>query len=144
MVIHEAPWYRAESPYAPPIGATQRALQADVVLGVTSQRCAGNGICRMYTLGQIGRERAHVDFAPAVLYADEQENLILRLDRKRMRRRTLERHLSGLFFEMEEDFALPAFVREELYLQRTLLPAGFHASFAFDRYQYIVFPAEAG
>lgn len=141
MVFNDAPWNRAIAPVYPPFGAVKRALRADVVLGVTSKRCAGNGICSMYTRGRIGRERAFIDFAPATLRVDERENLLLELELDGMRTATRQKHFAGPYFEMEEDFQLPDFVREALALNRMYIAGGLYTSFSFGRCQYVLFPA---
>lgn len=122
--------------------ASLKKLKAEVVFGVTSRQCRGNGICGMYTVGSIGISSPYIHYAPVELSVDRDQNLLLKLNRSRIRQRTSIKYFSGTQFEVEENFRLPFFVSDHLGLRKRTIRKGLYFTFQFAGEQYIIFPAK--
>ncbi|HKK11180.1 MAG TPA: hypothetical protein VJ939_10095 [Bacteroidales bacterium] len=107
-----------------PPAKVEKVLEAELVLGVPSRSCRGNGICRLYTKGTLELERAYCHFAEVRITSNPQEDLSFFFSKASMRLRTLQQHFSGDHFLLEETVKLPEFFCQVLRLQRSEILAG--------------------
>lgn len=99
-------------------------VEAELILGVTSKRCSGNGICSLYTKGSINLEKAYINFAAVEIECDAAENLLFRIQKDTMRQSTILKYFSQPNFLMEEDFQLPRFLKEKFSIKRPNISKG--------------------
>ena len=118
----------------------KKALQAELVLGVTSRNCRGNGICRMFTPGKLQISKKYCHYSLVDIERDKDENLIFKLHTDSMRPSTRSKFFVDDQFLMEESFQIPAFVSTQLELRRSEIKQGLYMSYEFDNYRYIIFP----
>lgn len=116
--------------------------EAEIVFGVQSQNCSGNGICQMFLKGTLKQEKQYCHFGKAKISADFDENLIIKIEKSTLRPATLKKHFSNNEFEMEENFKLPALIQEALTINRSSIQKGSYAYFLFDHQYWIFAPAE--
>lgn len=119
---------------------SERVCQAELILGVASKRCIGNGICSLYTKGSLNREKAYCHFAETKITTDANARLLFAFNKNTMRKSTKEKYFSRSSFIMEEDFLIPEFVQEELALNRYLIPQGHYLMYDFAGHYYVFFP----
>lgn len=106
-----------------------KALHCDVVFGVVSAGCRGNGVCKIVAMGEASRlySGEHCRHAPALLESPDQgKSLHLFLFRELLCPTLLRRQLSGSFFQVHEDFILPMFTYRGLELRFTRIKAGLY------------------
>ncbi|MEM6377284.1 MAG: hypothetical protein AAF705_03670 [Bacteroidota bacterium] len=115
-------------------------LQAELIFGITSKRCSGNGICTLYTKGSIQLERAYSNFAEVDIECDQQEYLLFGIKKNTMRQRTKLKFFSTPSFVMEEDFILPSFVTDYFSIERKILSKGNYTYYEFKNKYFILFP----
>ena len=111
----------------------KRALQAELVLGVASRRCRGNGICRMFTPGKLQISKKYCHYSLAEIECDKAENLIFKLQTASMRPSTQNKFFANDQFLMEESFQIPEFMSVQLKLSRNEIKQGLYMSYEFDK-----------
>lgn len=117
-------------------------LHAELIFGVTSKRCSGNGICSLYTKGSIHLEKFYCHYATVTIECDYLENLRFTIDRKSMRKSTILKYFNNAFFLQEEDFVIPKFIKEQLPISRSVIARGDYLMYEFGEYYHIFFPYE--
>ena len=143
MVLSNTPWFMDTPAHSWNNGLLKKACLAELVLGVTSKRCIGNGICSIYTKGTLTKERAFCHFAEIEILADSFHNLLFKLNLKSMRSSSIKKYFNKMEFIMEEDFLLPDFINIQLSIPRKTIEKGCYLTFCFDQTQFIFFPAKS-
>ena len=106
-----------------------KTLGCDVIFGVVSAGCRGNGVCKIVAIGEAARNSSseHCRHACGILEASDQgRRLSLFLFKESLCPTLLRRQLSGPLFQVQEDFFLPMLVSRPLDLQITRIAAGWY------------------
>lgn len=106
-----------------------KILHCDVVFGVVSAGCRGNGVCKIVARGESShlRHGGHCRSAAALFESSEQGRALhLFLFRELLCPTLLRRQLSGPFFQVQEDFILPMFAYRALELRFMRIKAGLY------------------
>lgn len=115
-------------------------VHAELIFGVTSQRCRGNGICSMYTKGSIKQEKAFCNFATVEIKCDANENLLFAIQKDSMRQSTILKYFSQPTFIIEEDFMIPGFIIDFFSIKRKIISIGGYNYYEFKNNYYVLFP----
>lgn len=117
----------------------EKAIKAELVLGVSSRACRGNGICSIYTKGALGTEKHYCHFAEVTIQRDDEERLLFTFQMDSMRKSTIEKHFGSTFFEVEESVLLPGFIKYGLRLERTMIKKGRYPIMEFGATFMVIF-----
>lgn len=115
-------------------------LQAELIFGITSRRCSGNGICSLYAKGSVQLERAYANFAEVDIECDPQEHLLFGIKKRTMRKRTMIKYFSQSTFIMEEDFILPDLLKDYFSINRKTISKGNYKYYEFNHKYFVLFP----
>lgn len=101
-----------------------RLVEAELILGMLSRNCGGNGICKLFPKSTLGREKAFIDYAEVCFRLDPQDNLHLIFDGKSMRLQTIRKHFSNGFFRIGESVKVASFICEALGKKQIIIQEG--------------------
>ena len=119
-----------------------RLVEAELVLGMISRNCGGNGICKLFPKRTIGREKAYTHYAEVCFRLDAQENLHLIFDKKSMRAQTIRKHFSNGFFRIGESVKLAPFICEALGKVQIIIDQGIYQVIPVYRYLLLTISAQ--
>lgn len=120
----------------------EKHCKAEIVFGVQSKNCSGNGICQMFPRGTLQIERKYCHFGEVNIASDQRGNLLLDFNRKSMRRATLIKYFEKDHFYLEEDFWFPEFLQLALPNSPKKINRGYYLSSSFGDSQLIFLPKQ--
>lgn len=140
MVVKNFPSLENSYDYSADSYDYNKICEAELILGVTSKKCLGNGICSLYIKGSLRTERAYCHFAEVTITKDISQQLLFAFSKKSMRKSTIKKYFNKPAFIMEEDFVLPAFVQEQLSITRPVIEKGAYLMYSFAGNYHVLFP----
>lgn len=98
-------------------------VASHVVFGVPSRTCAGNGICKVYSIHASTRLKIPCEMVPVQLSLDS-NYFSLRIPVAVCSQTLIQQHFSDTYFLMEEDFCLPLNLSKLIQKQHVCVLAG--------------------
>lgn len=140
MVFQKFPSLEDRLLYPVDPSVQDQVCNAELILGVASKNCVGNGICSLYIKGTLRRERAFCHFSEVKITTDSSQQLLFAFDKKTIRKSTIKKYFTRPAFIMEEDFVIPNFVKEQLSISRSLIASGAYLMYEFGGCYHVFFP----
>lgn len=140
MVVQNFPGLENNPNYSVGPREYNKKCVAELILGVTSKKCVGNGICSLYIKGSLRTERAYCHFAEVTITTDTSQQLLFAFSKQSLRKSTIKKYFNKPAFIMEEDFVIPAFVQKQLSITRPVIEKGNYLMYPFAGDYFVLFP----